>query len=98
MLPEQLYKRRRNHNNTPKSLLLILANYVIVLVSTSLFTSCNHISWFFWVVLGGLAIYNYFYIRRFHEEYNKVTIVAYIISLVALSTLFIIFMANGQSC
>jgi hypothetical protein len=98
MLPEELYKRRRNHNNTPKSLLLILANYIIVLVGTSLFTSCNHISWFFWIIIAGLATYNFFNIRRFHEEYNKPTIIAYVISVVALAALFIIFMLNGQSC
>ncbi|HEY0245808.1 MAG TPA: hypothetical protein VGC01_09615 [Mucilaginibacter sp.] len=96
MIPEELYKRRRNHNNTPKSMLLILANYVTILVSTSLFTSCTHINQFFWVIVAGLVIYNFFNIRRFHEEYNKITIIAYIISIVVLIALFILFRSTGQ--
>ena len=98
MLPEELYKRRRNHNNTPKSLLLILANYVTVLVCMSLFTNCTKITNFFWVVIAGLAVYNFFTIRRFHDEFNRVTIVAYIVSLVLLIGLFIVFRVTGQSC
>lgn len=98
MVPEQLYKRRRNHNNTPKSLLLILANCITVLVSTSLFTNCTKITNFFWVVMVGLAVYNFFTIRRFRDEYNRVTIIAYIISLAVLVALFIAFRASGQGC
>jgi hypothetical protein len=98
MVPDELYKRRRRHNNTPKSLLLILTNYITVLVCTSLFTSCSSVNWFFWVIIGGLAIYNFFNIRRFHEEYNKVTIIAYIISLVFLVLLFFIFRIKGLNC
>jgi len=96
MLPEELYKRRRNHNNTPKSLLLIFANYIVVLVSASLFTSCNKINWFFWVIVAGMSVYNYFDIRRFHEEYNKVTIIAYVVSLVVLIGLFVGFVVKGN--
>jgi hypothetical protein len=98
MIPEELYKRRRNHNNTPKSILLIIANYVVVLVSTSLFTTCKQVNWFFWVIIAGLVVYNFFDIRRYREEYNKITIIAYIISLVVLIALFITFMVMGQNC
>jgi len=98
MVPGELYKRRRNHNNTPKSILLIIANYVVVLVGTSLFTTCKQVNWFFWVIIAGLAVYNFFDIRRYREEYNKITIIAYILSLVVLIALFITFMAMGQTC
>ena len=98
MVPEQLYKRRRNHNNTPKSLLLIMANCITVLVCTSLFTNCTKITNFFWIAMAGLAVYNYFTIRRFHYEFNRVTIVAYIASLVALIALVIVFRVTGQGC
>src|ERR1700744_2410126 len=98
MLPEQLYKRRRNHNNTPKSLLLIMANYVTVLVSTSLFTNCTKITNFFWIVMVGLAVYNFFTIRRFIDQFNRVTIIAYTISMVVLIGLFIVFRLSGQGC
>src|ERR1700748_2159837 len=98
MLPEQLYKRRRNHNNTPKSLLLILANYVTVLVCASLFTNCTKITNFFWVMMVGLAVYNFFTIRRFRDEFNRVTIIAYVLSLIFLIGLFIIYRTSGQGC
>ena len=98
MIPDNLYKRRRNHNNTPKSLLLILANYATVLVSTSLFTNCTSINTFFWIVMAGLGVYNYFTIRRFRDEFNTATIIAYVISLVILISLFILFRVSGQGC
>src|ERR1700742_5178362 len=96
MLPEELYKSRRNHNNTPKSTLLIFTNYIVVLVSSSLCTSCDSINWFFWVILAGLLVYNVFTLRRFHEEYNKPTIIAYIISLIVLVGLFIGIVFKGN--
>jgi len=98
MDPKGLFNRRRKHNNTPKSMLLILANYVVVLVSTSLFTSCTHINAFFWVIIAGMVVYNYFDVRRYHEEYNKITIIAYVISVVVLIALFLIFILSGQNC
>jgi hypothetical protein len=91
MIPEELFKRRRNHNNTPESTLLIIANYIVVCIAFALFTGHNHISAFFWVVLTFLAWYNYYTIRRNREEYNKVTIIAYIISLVVLFLLYFVF-------
>ncbi|MDB5110008.1 MAG: hypothetical protein JWR67_1122 [Mucilaginibacter sp.] len=98
MIPEELYKRRRRHNKTPKSTLLILANFITVLVATSLFASCNKINWFFWVIIGLLGVYNFFDIRRYRDEYNKVTIIAYVISLVVLVVLFFLFKIKGQNC
>jgi hypothetical protein len=91
MIPEELFKRRRNHNNTPESTLLIIANYIVVCLAFALFTSHNHINGFFWIVLAFLAWYNYYTIRRNREEYNKVTIIAYIISLVVLFLLYFVF-------
>ena len=95
LIPEELFKRRRNHNNTPQSTLLIIANYLVVCIAIALFTSANHINVFFWVVLAFLAGYNYYTIRRNREEYNKVAIIAYIISLVVLFLLYFVF--KGQS-
>jgi cell division protein FtsW (lipid II flippase) len=91
MIPEEIFKRRRNHNNTPESVLLIIANYIVFFASLTLFTSRNHVNWFFWVVLGCLALYNFFTIRRNREEYNRVTTIAYLGSLVVLVAVFFIF-------
>ncbi|MDB5131622.1 MAG: hypothetical protein JWR02_1371 [Mucilaginibacter sp.] len=91
MIPEEIFKRRRNHNNTPESLLLVIANYIVVSIDVALFTDRKHINWFFWVVLTFLALYNYYTIRRNHEEYNRITIIAYLISLVVLVLVFFLF-------
>jgi uncharacterized membrane protein YfcA len=91
MIPDEIFKRRRNHNNTPESVLLIIANYIVVFVALALFTTRNHVNWFFWVVLGLLALYNFFTIRRNREEYNRVATIAYIASLVVLVAVFFLF-------
>jgi len=85
MIPEELYKRRRRHNNTPASILLIITNYI---VASILFPSISAKSWFFYVVLAGLAAYNYFTIRRNHEEYTRLNIIIYIVSWASLLGLF----------
>ena len=95
MIPEEVFKRRRRHNNTPESVLLIIANFIVVSVSLTLFTRKDHVGWFFWVVIGLLAVYNFFTIRRNREEYNKITIIAYVISMIVLCVLF--FLLKGKA-
>lgn len=96
MIPEELYKRRRRHNNTPKSLMLILTNYIVVLVCASLFTACGKVFMFFWIVMAGMAVYNFFTVRRFRDEFNKVTIIAYVISMVTLIAVFVMFLVKEK--
>lgn len=98
MLPEELYKRRRNHNNTPPSALLILANYIVFAVATEFWATCTKINSFYWAVLAGLAIYNFFTIRRNREEYLKPQVIAYVISLAGLLLLFFLFRSKAQNC
>jgi cell division protein FtsW (lipid II flippase) len=94
ILPEEVYKRRRRHNNTPESILLIIANYIVVSIGITLFTDSNHVHWFFWVIMGLLALYNFFTIRRNLEEFNKITIIAYVISLLVLVAVFFLYRVN----
>jgi uncharacterized membrane protein SirB2 len=89
MLPEGAYKRR--HYGTPQSTLLIIVNYAVFAVAASIFTTPKQINWFFWVIIGLLAVYNFFDIRKDREEYNKARIIAYIISLVIMVSMFIIY-------
>ena len=91
MIPEELYKRRPRHNNTPESTLLILANFIVISVATSLFTTKNRINWFFWIVVGLLAVYNFFTIRKNREEFTKPAIIAYSLSIVVLIGVVILF-------
>ena len=91
MIPQEVFKRRQRHNNTPESILLIIANFIVVSVAISLFTNKEHINWFFWVVLGLLAVYNFFTIRKNLHEFNRITTIAYISSLVILIGFFFLF-------
>jgi len=91
LIPEELFKRRRRHNNTPESVLLIFANFIVVSVSLALFTNKQHVNWFFWIVIGLLALYNFFTIRKNSEEYDKTTIIAYAVSTAVLIAVFFLF-------
>jgi uncharacterized membrane protein HdeD (DUF308 family) len=95
MLPDEVYKRRPNHNNTPESISLIIANFIVFAVATQLFVSASKIGTFFWVVVGALAVYNFFNIRKYREDYNRPQVIAYILSLVVMVIFFIVM--RGRS-
>jgi 4-hydroxybenzoate polyprenyltransferase len=96
MLPDELYKRR--HFGTPESVMLIVVNYVVVAVAIEMFALCTKINWFFWVVLGVLAFYNYYTIRRNRDEYGKNNIIGYVISIAGLLLMFFLFRLKAQNC
>lgn len=95
MLPDEVYKRRPNHNNTPESITLIIANFIVFAVATQLFVSATQIKTFFWVVVGALAIYNFFNIRKYREDYSKAQVIAYVLSLIIMAIFF--FVMRGRS-
>jgi hypothetical protein len=87
MGPGDVFNPRRRHNNTPRPVMLIIANYVVCCV---LFSLDSKINWFFAVSIILLGAYNYFNIRRNHEEYNKANTIAYIISLLGIVLLYFV--------
>jgi hypothetical protein len=89
MEPHEVFKRR--HFGTPESFTLITTNYIVVAVGLALTTSNHKIHWFFWVIFGLLVVYNVFSIRKNWSEYDKVSIIAYIIGAAGLGLLFFIF-------
>ncbi len=92
MIPEEIFKRRPRHNNTPASVTLIIANFVVTAGALSIFGDKEHVNWFFWVIEGGLAVYNFFTIRRNREEFEeKGVLYSYIFSLFILVGVFFIF-------
>ena len=95
MIPEELYKRRHRHDNTPSYITLIIANYIVLFVSTSLLASCNSIHWFFWVISGFLAVYNFYTIRRNLEEYTKAIIIVYLASMVILAAVLFYWVSTS---
>ncbi|GAB3920254.1 hypothetical protein [Mucilaginibacter myungsuensis] len=95
-LPEDVYKRK--HFGTPESVILIVVNYVVMAVGIEVFAMCQKVNWFFWVIVGGLAVYNYFNLRRNREEYDKVRIYAYIGSIAGLVLMFFLFRLKAGNC
>ncbi len=91
MIPPELFKPRRRHNNTPEPILLIIANFIVVFAGLTLFAVKGRVHWFFWVCMGLLALYNFFNLRRNRELYNRTNIIAYIISLFVLVLVFFLF-------
>jgi hypothetical protein len=90
MQPGPVFKRR--HYGTPESFTLIATNYIVVAVGLAITTNSKHqIHWFCWVIVGLLAVYNIFCLYKYREEYNKITIISYIISIIGLGLLFLIF-------
>lgn len=80
----------RRHFGTPETVTLIVTNYITVAIGLVIFVnSDHHIHWFFWIVLGVLAAYNVFTVYRYREEYNKVAIISYVISIAGLGLLFL---------
>ncbi|MDN3551783.1 hypothetical protein [Mucilaginibacter aquaedulcis] len=98
MIPEEIYKRRPNHNNTPESITLIVINYIVFVVALQLFATCAKINTFFWVALGALALYNFFSIRKYREDYGKPQAIAYIISIGGLLLLFFLMRSRDLNC
>jgi hypothetical protein len=92
MLPEEVFKRR--HFGTPQSFFLITVNYIVLAVSIQFFAMSATISLSFWIVMGLLALYNIYKLRRDREEYDKIRIIAYIISIAGLVLMFFAFRVN----
>jgi hypothetical protein len=92
MIPEEIFKRRPRHNNTPASVLLIITNFIVTAGALSLFANKDNVNWFFWVIEAGLGLYNFFTIRRNREEFeNKGILYSYVFSLVLLVAVFFLF-------
>jgi len=87
MLPDEVYKRR--HYGTPQSVQLIIANFTVLAVAISVFASEKHVNWFFWVLMGLLMIYNFLNLKKDREEYNRVRIIAYVVSVLLMIGFFL---------
>lgn len=97
MVPENLFKDR--HYSSQAIIGLITANYIVFALAVEIFVSCTTVNWFFWVVLAGLAVYNYFTIRRNEDEFaEKRTKIIYVISLVGLGIIYYLLAFAAQHC
>lgn len=87
--PPQVFKRR--HFGTPASFTIITTNYIVVAGGLAICSSHHKIHWFFWVIFGLLAIYNAFSLYKNWEDYNRVSLIAYIIGAAGLPLMFLMF-------
>jgi hypothetical protein len=98
MLPKELFNPKKRHASTPESVMVIFVNYIVMAVAVQAFALCDKINWFFWVIIAGLAAYNFFSIRRNYEQYNKPAIIAYTISLAGIIALLLFFRLRPHNC
>jgi amino acid transporter len=98
MLPEGLYKRRKSHNNTPPTVLLVLTNCIVLALLIQAFTGCTSINNFFWVAIAALALYNVYTIRRNPDEYNMKNVIVYFGSIGFMVFLFFYFSNQPHNC
>lgn len=92
MEQKPIFNFKRRHYGTPESFTLITTNYIVLAIGLAIFTNSQHkIHWFFWIILGLLAVYNVWDIYRYREEYNRIAIIAYIIGTAGLGLLFLMF-------
>jgi hypothetical protein len=91
MLIPEAFKPRRRHKNMAESIKLIIANFVVISVGATFCLGHRHINWFFWIILGGLAVYNFFTLRKDLEVYTRADRIAYISHIFILLLLILLF-------
>ena len=97
MLPENVFKDR--HYDSQAVVTLITANYIVFALAVEICVSCTGVNWFFWVILAGLAFYNYYTIRRNSEEFSEKRIqIVYGASVVGLGIVYYLLGVVGQHC
>ncbi|MFB9842171.1 hypothetical protein [Mucilaginibacter ginsenosidivorans] len=83
---------RRRHFGNPAVFNILVTNYVVAAFGLAIFVNSQHkLYWFFWVVMGGVAVYNVFALYKNREELDKVSVIAYIIGLAGMGLLFLAF-------
>jgi len=90
LIPKEVFKPRPGHNSLQESVKLIITNFIVVCVAETLCTGHHAIYWFFWVIIGLLAVYNFFSLRKNLEVYSKIDIISYGISWVVLAGLVLL--------
>lgn len=83
---------KRRHFGNPAVFNILVTNYVVAAFGLAIFVNSQHkLYWFFWVVMGGVAVYNVFALYKNREELDKVSVIAYIIGLAGMGLLFLAF-------
>jgi len=96
MIPKEVFNRR--HFGTPESVSLIVTNYIVAVIAIETFAMCTQIKMFFWIVMGLLAVYNFYRIRKNIEVFDRKTLIVYGISWVLLLAVFFLLRTKAQPC
>lgn len=91
MIPKELYNRR--HFGTPWLFSLFIADAIAVCLVVPFFRW--PVNWIFWAFIVLLAVYNFFTIRRNREDFNRISIISYIIFLLILMGGIVLILYRG---
>ena len=99
MATEDIFKFQNRHYSSQAVVSLITVNYIVFALAVQLCVECDHINWFFWVALAGLAVYNFFTIRRNSEEFSDKRIqIMYAVSVILLGAIYYLLGVAGKHC
>ncbi|WP_158828708.1 hypothetical protein [Mucilaginibacter lacusdianchii] len=97
MIPGNVFKDR-NYSTQALST-IIISNYIVFALGVQMCSSCTGLHWFFWVILAGLAAYNYFTIRRNLDEFaERKTQVIYVVSILGLGIIYYLLGVAALHC
>ncbi|MFD1256974.1 hypothetical protein ACFQ3S_09215 [Mucilaginibacter terrae] len=95
--PENVF-RDRNYS-LQAVISLITANYIVFAIAVQASVNCERIHWFLWLVLIGLALYNYYIIKRNTDEFaEKRTQVIYATSILGMGLLYYLLGVVNLHC
>jgi threonine/homoserine efflux transporter RhtA len=95
--PEKIF---RDRNYSLQALVsLITANYIVFAIGVQASVNCQRVHWFLWVVIAGLALYNYYTIKRNTDEFaEKRTQIMYGISILGMGLLYYLLGVVALHC
>ncbi|MGI4021714.1 MAG: hypothetical protein ACRYFA_09430 [Janthinobacterium lividum] len=96
MIPKEIFERR--HFGTPASIKLIWTNFIVIILNTYAFVMCTQVKWYFWLVLGALAIYNFYFIQKNRDTFDRKNLIVYGISLILLLVVFFLLRTQARPC
>ena len=95
--PEIVFKDRNYSQQALVS--LITANYIVFAIGVQACVSCAHVHWFLWVIVAGLALYNYYTIKRNIDEFQeRKTQIFYVASIGGMGILYYLLGVVALHC
>jgi ABC-type branched-subunit amino acid transport system permease subunit len=97
MIPGNVFKDR-NYSTQALST-VIIANYIVFALGVQMCSSCTGMHWFLWVIVAGLAAYNYFTFSRNRDEFaERKTQIIYVVSVLGLAIVYYLLGVAALHC